>query len=455
MANFRFFTGLSQESQEENNNRFISFTDEQLHEMTVKKLSKNTDLSTRLGVTLLEIFCKGLNIDFPAESSCKENLNLLLMKFYAGARTEKGDKYKNNSMISFRHSIQRHFIDTKDINIIDDSDFVPANNLFVNILKEGKKTGKGATDHYPEIEPEDMRKLNHSFDTTTPTGLLEHVWFNIMFRLIRRGRENLRNMNKNTFGVGKDGNGNKYVYQSESELDKNHGVTDNSFETTGEGRIYETKDNNCPVKSFLSYISHLHPLQEALWQRPRDTTKSSDIIWFCNVPLGEKYLGGMMSRLSQKYNLSQRYTNHSLRVTSLQVLEDNCIEGRHIIRVSGHKTTDSISNYARRLSAARKRNISNIFSDYLSTDVDSKPISAKKVNIADGQSESSSSNDHVVPQEVIDFEVQDINNDASVISDSDLVSLPDNLFTYPPPQHKPTPRHSNQCSITVIIAPLP
>ena len=204
------------------------------------------------------------------------------MKFYAGARTEKGDKYKNNSMISFRHSIQRHFIDTKDINIIDDSDFVPANNLFVNILKEGKKTGKGATDHYPEIEPEDMRKLNHSFDTTTPTGLLEHVWFNIMFRLIRRGRENLRNMNKNTFGVGKDGNGNKYVYQSESELDKNHGVTDNSFETTGEGRIYETKDNNCPVKSFLSYISHLHPLQEALWHRPRDTIKSSDNICFCN-----------------------------------------------------------------------------------------------------------------------------------------------------------------------------
>ena len=58
MANFRFFTGLSQESQEENNNRFISFTDEQLHEMTVKKLSKNTDLSTRLGVTLLENFVK-------------------------------------------------------------------------------------------------------------------------------------------------------------------------------------------------------------------------------------------------------------------------------------------------------------------------------------------------------------------------------------------------------------
>ena len=79
---------------------------------------------------------------------------------------------------------------------------------------------------------------------------------------------------------------------------------------------------------------------------------------YCNVPVGQKILGGMMPRLSEKYKLSQRYTNHSIQVTSLQVLEDANVEGRHIIRVSGHKSLESVQNYAKQLSSARKRSIS-------------------------------------------------------------------------------------------------
>ena len=39
------------------------------------------------------------------------------------------------------------------------------------------------------------------------------------------------------------------------------------------------------------------------------------------------------------------------------------VEGRHIIRVSGHKSLESVQNYARKLSSARKRSISTIFSN--------------------------------------------------------------------------------------------
>ena len=61
-----------------------------------------------------------------------------------------------------------------------------------------------------------------------------------------------------------------------------------------------------------------------------------------------------MPKLSLKYKLSQRYTNHSIRVTSVQTLEDVNVEGRHIVRISGHKSINSVQSYARRLSAARK-----------------------------------------------------------------------------------------------------
>merc|ERR1712080_672495 len=88
-----------------------------------------------------------------------------------------------------------------------------------------------------------------------------------------------------------------------------------------------------------------------------------DISWYCNVPHGEKHLGSMLSSMSIKYELNQRYTNHSLCVTSLQTLDDARIEGRHIICVSGHKSVSSVENYARKLSTSKKRTISSVLSE--------------------------------------------------------------------------------------------
>ena len=173
-------------------------------------------------------------------------------------------------------------------------------------------------------------------------------------------------MNKQTFGVKADATGKNYIYQINSELDKNHGINDDNSETTGKGRIYELPDNpKCPVKNFRDYIFHLHPLENSFWQRPLESFTPEQSIWYYRAPLGEKPLGNMMAKMSLKYGLSERYTNHSVRVTALQLLDDNNIKDRHVVRVSGHKSTDSIKNYARRLSASRKRNISSVISKHI------------------------------------------------------------------------------------------
>ena len=358
---FSLRTGL--EDEDEVPSRFITFTEDQLKSLTRQKLSKNTENSTKVGIKLLKKYCSGTGVDFEEEVREKESLDNLLMKFYAGIRTERGDVYKNNSLISFRNSLHRYFMEKQKVNIFDDHHFKNSNTVFRNVLKNGKSSGKGNTTHYPEIEPEDLEKLNNSFDINSPVGLQEFIWFNIMLRLIRRGRENLRSMTKETFSVATDATGKQYVYQVNSESDKNHGIQDNSFDTTGEGRIYQNSGEKCPVKMFKKYLSLLHPKQNAFWQRPRDNISNSATNWYCNVPLGEKYLSSMMPKMSLKYKLSQRYTNHSIRVSGLQILDSNSIDSRHIMRISGHKRAESITNYARRLSAANSRKISTIFDE--------------------------------------------------------------------------------------------
>ena len=194
--------------------------------------------------------------------------------------------------------------------------------------------------------------------------------------------------------------------------------------------IYETNCRDCPVRSFISYLSHLHPVQPALWQRPRDHIQPGESIWFCSAPLGEKTLGKMMPKLSLKYGLSERYTNHSIRVTSLQCLEDQNVEGRHIIRISGHKSINSVQNYARRLSASRKRNISASFASHLSEterQETSQPSNSSTANeVVPAATISNNSNDTC--ENLVEFSNDDIGDSSlSRVSAGILQSL--NSFT--------------------------
>ena len=99
--------------------------------------------------------------------------------------------------------------------------------MFKAKVTDLKKTGRGSTDHKPPIAPEGLHKLhdkdNVVFNIDTPYGLQKKMWFDIMYFLCRRGRENLREMKKkSTFGLCKDAAGMEYVYQIIDEADKNH-----------------------------------------------------------------------------------------------------------------------------------------------------------------------------------------------------------------------------------------
>ena len=172
----------------------------------------------------------------------------------------------------------------------------------------------------------------------------------------------MRDMTRETFTVGTDAHGRRFIYQATHELDKNHDGNDRTFETIGETSIYEVPGSpKCPVQSYLMYLSVLNPKQKAIWQKPKASVRKSEKIWYQNMALGEKSLSNFMPEMSKKYGLSRRYTNHCLRVTSTQTLDDANVESHHIIRVTGHKSESSVKNYARRLSSQKKKEISDIY----------------------------------------------------------------------------------------------
>lgn len=76
-----------------------------------------------------------------------------------------------------------------------------------------------------------------------------------------------------------------------------------------------------------------------------------------------------MPEISKEFSLSQVYTNHSLRATTVHVLDATNIVGRHIMSATGHKSESSLKTYTGYTSNKTKKTMSSIASDNLRSSV--------------------------------------------------------------------------------------
>ena len=238
------------------NARFMLSTEE-LAALVSKKDSKHTKTIIKGAVTVFEQYCVTVGTTLAHVEQNPSELCTLLRNFYAGVRRPNGGLYAKKSMISIRYGLQRHFQKISDVDIVNDNNFKTANGVFSAMLVKLKAEGKGAIRHKQPIMKEDMNKimLSTAVDQSTPRGLQNKVFIDIMIHLCNRGRENLREMMKTDFHIQTDSTGLRYVSLSRDMLTKNHrGIDDN--EESQQGRMYETPQSSlCPVTSFETYLN--------------------------------------------------------------------------------------------------------------------------------------------------------------------------------------------------------
>ncbi len=109
----------------------------------------------------------------------------------------------------------------------------------------------------------------------------------------------------------------------------------------------------------------------SFWQRPKVcVADDADTPWYCNVPLGKNTLYAKMKKISESAGCSRVHTNHCLRATSVQALDDSGFASRDIMSVSGHHSESSIKNYSR-TSEAKKMEISDALSTVMAPETSS------------------------------------------------------------------------------------
>ena len=83
-----------------------------------------------------------------------------------------------------------------------------SNQIFEAVIVELKRQRFCKVDHHIPISKEFLETIQSSYNqmqsSPGPKSLQQVVWFNIMFHLIRRGRENLRPSTKESFPVQVD-----------------------------------------------------------------------------------------------------------------------------------------------------------------------------------------------------------------------------------------------------------
>ena len=325
------------------NTRFQLLDDDQLQDLIDSADSKNTKNTVKYAVRIFEGYLQIINTDLDNVNKLPNSeLDKLLQKFYAGVRQKNGSLYCKKSMLSIRFGLQRHFLNAKNVDIVKHEDFANSSRVFKCFSATLKRKGKGVVKHKSAIPQEDMEKIQDSLDLDDPQGLQDKVFIDIMLYFCNRGRENLREMTRDSFEVCEEG-GKCYITLKDT-LTKNNREDD--VEKSQGGIMTATNGPRCPVASFLQYKDKLNPQCEWFWQRvkPKDQLHPSGP-WYANAPLGKNIIGEKMKRISSHAGTKQ-YTNHCLRATSISTLQNAGFRDREIMSVSGHHSESSLKHYA-------------------------------------------------------------------------------------------------------------
>lgn len=278
-----------------------------------------------------------------------QELDSLLRHFYASVRTKDGKEYSKAALVGMRAAINRHLNSppfTRNINLMNDRDFMASNQVLTGLIKSLKREGKDISQHKEPICEEDLVKLYNSgvFSDQSAKTLLNKVMYDIISQFGRRGQEGLRNLRKDSFKTCVDAKGRQYICMAYNEADKNHHGLD-SRENIKQARMYVNEGPFCPVKSFQKYVSKLHPGLSDFFQRPLKNVQENKDIWYYNKAVGVNMLSSFMARMSNEAGLSNRYTNHCIRAHVTSTLHSQGFSSRAIMSVTGHRNVASLASY--------------------------------------------------------------------------------------------------------------
>ena len=137
-------------------------------------------------------------------------------------KTEKGQALTPSALTGIRAAIHRHVTCaslSRNINILQDSEFISANKMFEAKAKLFTKEKNTKPKHKSSIHSGDMQKLNRYFMEGQNTDgvwknaekLVEFIWFSLCCHFAHRGREGWQELSRQSLEIETDDTGARYA----------------------------------------------------------------------------------------------------------------------------------------------------------------------------------------------------------------------------------------------------
>lgn len=257
--------------------------------------------------------------------------------------------------------------------------FQNANKVFVGVLRTNKENGLDVRKPKQPISKHDLEKLYEEYlipGMDNDTEILQYkVFVDLVYFMGRRAKEGLRQLQKSWFEIKEDDTGTEYV-----EITVRESTKKNQGDNLSTSATYVHDDNNlmfaqpdsprCPVKSFKKYIALLSDKIGDFFQRPSYHKDKYDA-----MAVGKNHIGKWMSVLSERANLSRRYTNHELRKTTATGMKKGGVPIPDIAHHLKHKDLQTLSHYLEKPTIAdKKRNAAALHNYTISDGNPQEPI---------------------------------------------------------------------------------
>ena len=340
---------------------------DQLDTLEVSNQCQGTLQVTKWGMEVFNDWCNKRKISVAFENVSPEELAEVLRKFYAEVKGNEGKTLTPSSMVGLRDALHRHITTppiSRTMNIVNDKEFLRANQMFLTIFKKYYKDGNARPKHKPAIQPADMEKLRKYFQgyAQSPQILTEYVWFLLCFHFGRRGREGWVAMTKTTFVFCTDSEGKEYVKYGATETTKNHQGGYKQKDTDySDGRMY-----GIGVTLLKFMIGKLHPDLDRLFQHPGKVFDRNGP-WYRKEPIGKDTMGKIMTNISKKAGLSTTYTCHCVRASTITTLLESGVDPTVIVQITKHKNVSSLQHYVSGLSDKEHQKTHDILARALSS----------------------------------------------------------------------------------------
>ena len=333
---------------------FEAATPGDLQKFKEKNLNKNTTKSTNTWVNCFEAWRRWRELPHKLEDIPKQDLNGTLEQFFAEVRKSDGSEYEPDSLRTMLAALDRHLRQAgSKFSIIKDREFdgcrKTLNGRAIVLREEGLGKKKMKADALT-LEEEEQLWTRDVLGGNNAVSLNHTVFFMISQEFGTRGCQEHHQLRVEDLKFVRDPQGKTMYVEWVEGLTKTRQGGLKKMDRRLPQKLFATDDERCPVR-FLEHLISKRPKSLSnvgpLYLRPLQ--KPQPDVWYSSQPAGVHKINSFMREIVTLGGLdctNKRFTNHSIRKTTVRKLQKAGVSNDKIAAVTGHRSEQSLRDYA-------------------------------------------------------------------------------------------------------------